>query len=356
MTNSDRDKPNQEPAQDNPFDTGLPMLRTPSGKTSKRRRRPGGRRKPVRREPEVRQPENEPVAYHAEPTGPTPPQDGLTDKAFDVDEQRSGSWEQWLDQEQSAATSDTTDYLTDETGYAAGLSDRPAHEEAQGYEDYQEHAPTIVNRSGLQPGTPLRHPRRNTDQRRSNRPLGILIGVGIVVAAAAITLALANVINGDTGTAATPAPTNARLPDTAGLASPSGKPAPQATNIATADCRQQRTAQVVSGTDPGGTANGADAILAFEYAYYVQRSGYRARDVVAEDASVSPAEQIQRGINQLPIDTRYCVRITRAGVSQDDWEVQLTQQLPGDEPETFTQIVTTRTTADRTLITAITGA
>jgi hypothetical protein len=116
---------------------------------------------------------------------------------------------------------------------------------------------------------------------------------------------------------------------------------------------------VESGTDPGGTGSGPDAIFAFERAYYVQRSGFAARAVVADDATVPPADQIQRGINEIPTGTRYCVQITRAGApagDQSDWEVRLTQQRPGEGPHAFTQIITTRTASARTLITKIISA
>ncbi|MFB8276809.1 hypothetical protein ACFC77_14765, partial [Nocardia colli] len=68
---------------------------------------------------------------------------------------------------------------------------------------------------------------------------------------------------------------------------------------------------------------------------------------------------IQRGINQIPVGTRYCVQITRTRDGDDGlahWEVQLTQQYPGEQPKTFTQLITTRTVAARTLITAIASA
>jgi hypothetical protein len=79
--------------------------------------------------------------------------------------------------------------------------------------------------------------------------------------------------------------------------------------------------------------------------------------VVADDATVPPADQIQRGIDQVPVGTLYCVLITRTatgvGDGQSHWEVRLTQQSPGQQLQTFTQIITTRTTAMRTLVTAI---
>ncbi|MFE3193760.1 protein kinase [Nocardia sp. NPDC059240] len=125
--------------------------------------------------------------------------------------------------------------------------------------------------------------------------------------------------------------------------------------IAADGCPSRRTPDAVSGIDSGSTASGPDAILGFQYAYYVLRSGTAARQFVAEDAaSIADAAKIQSGIDSVLQGTRYCVQITRLAPTDDDhWSVRITQQPPGELPDVFTQTVTTRTADARTLITSI---
>lgn len=236
--------------------------------------------------------------------------------------------------------------------------------------DYSDESPTrtpqIVDRSGGSAGSRLRRARaRRPEDGRVRRDkvlsLLILMGVGIVIVAVVLTVIhTGNRKHNTTVAANAPAVVeNSTLPLAPPISTGPASPAP----VATADCEQRRDADEVSGTDPGGTSSGPDAILAFERAYYVQRSGSAARAVVTDDATVASAdsgpsafpaaESIQRGINQVPVGTRYCVQVTRGNNDGSQWEVRLTQQKPGEQPHTFTQIVTTRTISDRTLIAAI---
>ncbi|MGQ4596345.1 hypothetical protein [Nocardia sp. R6R-6] len=323
MTRPDREHPSQGAGQGNPFDTGLPMLRIPPSKSSKRR--PHTRRAAVRRR-------------HAESEAAQPPDEQSPRPRF-------GEWEQWLDPAPPAEQLPETPVAQQHSAQAQP----PAAEQGDGT------VPAVINRSGIHPGIPVRHPRRHADQPRGGRSLTVLIVLGIAVATVSIGLTVIYGSETKTRPAATSAAHAAGAAQVTSTSTTRAKP-PWA--IATPGCEQRRTPDVVSGTDPGGTGNGPDAILAFEYAYYAERSGYRARAVVAPDAAVSPAEQIQRGINQVPAGTRYCVLITRAGdrpAGQERWEVRLAQQFPGEEPNTFTQFITTRTGADQTLITGITA-
>ncbi|MBF6206843.1 hypothetical protein IU483_22540 [Streptomyces gardneri] len=327
MTPPDREHPSQAAGQGNPFDTGLPMLRIPASKPSKRRRS-AGRRKQIRR----REPQHEAAEPPRTPQRPSP-------------RPRLGEWEQWLDPAPPAARPPQP--------AAAQQRRTPAEPEPAKAEDSPVKAPGIVNRSGVHPGTPVRHPRR-TDQQRGNRTLTALIVLAIVVATVSIGVAMIYGSEADSRKTAATSQSRAAGPAPATSVSTSRLKPPWV--IATPGCEQKRTADVVSGTDPGGTGNGPDAIFAFEYAYYAERSGYRARAVVAPDAAVASADQIQRGINQVPVGTRYCVHISRAGDGPDGqarWEVRLTQQFPDEEPYTFTQFITTRTGTDQTLITGI---
>ncbi|MFC9658759.1 hypothetical protein ACFVJ5_00860 [Nocardia sp. NPDC127606] len=117
-------------------------------------------------------------------------------------------------------------------------------------------------------------------------------------------------------------------------------------------CPTERTEIVLRSAEAGGTDSGPDAVLAFQYAYYVTRSGEQARAVVTPDADVSPAAVIQRGIDTIPVGTTHCVRITT--VAADRFTVEVTEFRPAGAPATYTkQSVRTALVGDRTLITGI---
>ncbi|MEV6213250.1 hypothetical protein [Nocardia sp. NPDC051833] len=117
-------------------------------------------------------------------------------------------------------------------------------------------------------------------------------------------------------------------------------------------CPTENTGAVVRSAEAGGTGSGPDAVLAFQYAYYVNRSGEQARAVVTPDADVSPAAVIQRGIDSIPVGTTHCVRITT--VAADRFTVEVTEFRPAGAPATYTkQSVRTALVGDRTLITGI---
>ncbi|MFE3194602.1 hypothetical protein ACFXHA_36740 [Nocardia sp. NPDC059240] len=121
---------------------------------------------------------------------------------------------------------------------------------------------------------------------------------------------------------------------------------------ATAGCFTTITGDAVTGAGPGDPATGPGAILGFEWAYYSDRSGARAREWVTADAQVPTAETIQAGIDSMPVDTKYCVHITRS--ASDTWNVTLSEQYPTDPtPQQWAQTITTTATGGRVLITEI---
>ncbi|WP_330256771.1 hypothetical protein OG874_20755 [Nocardia sp. NBC_00565] len=327
MTSSDSGSPSRN--QGNPFDTGLPMVR-PEAATPKRRRRVNPRRgSGQRRTPTVDVPDQ-----------PAPPRRAAP----------SGDWQEWLEPRRPVEPPPEAQART---------PTRAAETESGPLDETSSVVPTIIDRSGGNPGPALRHPARRRESQQSNggnRVVAVLIVLGVVLAVVSVVM----FVFGGSGEQKRPAAatTPAATPGTAGRTPGTTAPGDQPSAVATPGCEQRRTGDVISGTDPGGTSDGPSAILAFERAYYVQRSGFAARGVVANDANVPAADQIQRGINQVPVGTLYCVQITRAGsdVGEAHWEVRLTQQRPGEQPQTFTQIVTTRTAGNRTLITAINAA
>jgi hypothetical protein len=130
------------------------------------------------------------------------------------------------------------------------------------------------------------------------------------------------------------------------------KPQPGTGRVAVSDCPTERADLVVRSAEPGATTSGPDAVLAFQYAYYVDRSGEHARAAVAPDATVSSAAAIQRGIDSIPVGTTHCVRIVT--IADNRYSVEITEYRPGGAPATYNrQTVTTAVVDGRTLITGI---
>ncbi|MFI6997881.1 hypothetical protein [Nocardia sp. NPDC050175] len=116
---------------------------------------------------------------------------------------------------------------------------------------------------------------------------------------------------------------------------------PAASSSADKSCPADKTGKVTIGNGNGDTTSGANTILGFQYAFYVERSGERARRFVAPDAeNVSPADVIQHGIdNEVPTGTKHCLRI--AEVAADTFNVDLTQRKPDGTETVYHQIITT---------------
>ncbi|MFE2955627.1 serine/threonine-protein kinase [Nocardia tengchongensis] len=194
-----------------------------------------------------------------------------------------------------------------------------------------------------------------------SRTLLVVLAVAVAAGAAAAAVGLLSTLlepssrGSAAATTSRPAATSSRT-SAVTPANPAATTSINASVAAAADgCQTRRTPDGVTGTDPGGIATGPDAILAFQYAYYVLRSGSVASQFVAGDASnVANPATIQSGIDSLPVDTRYCVQIGRITPGDDEhWAVKVIQQRPGELQDAFTQTVTTRTVGGRTLITSI---
>lgn len=116
-------------------------------------------------------------------------------------------------------------------------------------------------------------------------------------------------------------------------------------------CAPARTPDLVRGNGLGGTDNGPDAILAFQRAYYITRSGAAAWAVVAPGAQVSPVAGIDAGIATVPPGTRYCLTITPAG--DGAFLVVIAETRPDSTVRTYEQQVTVAAQGGRMLITRI---
>lgn len=171
-----------------------------------------------------------------------------------------------------------------------------------------------------------------------NRALPVLLGTAGAAALAAAAYVQFAVIGGDEA----PPPVTA-APATTASAAPAADP----------HCPAERTGSTVQGNGSGGADSGPEAIFGFQHAYYVARSGEQARTLVAPDAAVPPAPDIQRGIDTIPAGTTHCVRIT-PGAFVGQYTVVVIEHRPGSAPLAYNpQLVTTMRIGNRTLITGI---
>ncbi|MFD0363184.1 hypothetical protein ACFQZZ_17195 [Nocardia sp. GCM10030253] len=131
---------------------------------------------------------------------------------------------------------------------------------------------------------------------------------------------------------------------------------PVSATIPATRCPAERVGNRIQGNGVGGVDSGPAAILAFQYAYYVTRSSEQARAVVAPNAAVSAAADIQHGIDTIPAGTTHCVTIT-PGAFVGQYLVQVSEQRPNARPVAYNaQLVTTARAGNKTLITGIAPA
>ncbi|MET8876041.1 hypothetical protein [Nocardia sp. NPDC004604] len=124
----------------------------------------------------------------------------------------------------------------------------------------------------------------------------------------------------------------------------------------TAQCPAEQVGSTIQGNGAGGMDSGPAVIFAFQYAYYVTRSGEGTREFVAPNASVSPAATIQQGIDGIPVGTTHCITVT-PGAFVGQYLVQVTEYRPDSKSITYKpQAVTTARIGSQTLITAISAA
>jgi len=135
-------------------------------------------------------------------------------------------------------------------------------------------------------------------------------------------------------------------------AAPAASSAVSTTAPAPASCPSATQGGITTGNTAGGVDSGPAAIMAFDYGYYVKRSGQAARQVVAADARVGTAAEIQSGIDKLAPGTTHCLKITSRGDGL--WGVELTQTPPnGAAPVVIKQQIQTVDSGGRTWISSI---
>ncbi|MFD4432150.1 hypothetical protein [Nocardia sp. NPDC058497] len=194
-----------------------------------------------------------------------------------------------------------------------------------------------------QVGRSFASPRRDRGAGRVMAGLAVAFGVVLLV----LVVVLEALPDADESSAG---PSRTLLPPPLTVSTVASPPAPAP---AIPDCPQKRTTVLASGTDAGDTTSAVSVIFALQHAYYVDRSGAKAREFVTEDAKVPSAQEIQAGIDTVPLGTRYCVSIVPTSPAR--WQVQVREQRPAAAPELLaTLIIHTVTEPDGTnKITAI---
>lgn len=208
---------------------------------------------------------------------------------------------------------------------------------------------TFPSRSGLDDPTvavpttaaaPTFRPRRTCGSvLRSRR---VLVATGAVVTVVGIGTGVATALSGSGADPSTPA-----APGMAAATTTSTAPAPAAW------CDPKSAPDgVVVGNGVGGTGSGANALLAFDHAFYVERSGTKARGFVAPDATgINSAEGIQTGIDLIPIGSEHCVSVRE--VAPGRFIGTLRERRPGGEEIHYPQVITTTVIDGRHLLTSI---
>lgn len=178
--------------------------------------------------------------------------------------------------------------------------------------------------------------------------LGLL---AVLAVTAAIAVQIAKVTGGDAPAkphVATPQATPAT--STPAAASPADQPA---SGLPANLCPNEVKGGNVRGNGPGSTKSGPDAILALQNRYYVDRSGKAVREMFAPDAPTPTVDQIQAGIDSIPVGTTYCVQIM-PGPFDGQHIMVVTEQHPDATRRTWSpQLVITTKIGDATLVSAI---
>lgn len=203
----------------------------------------------------------------------------------------------------------------------------------------------------LRPPSPTIRPPRQPRRRGSRRGLLIAVTVFVVVVAASVGAGVwaLQSMSSSTSTPAASAIPSAPVQVIDSIATqPSSPP--------TADpadpCPETTTGAVTTGDDQGDVVGGAAVIKRFNFAYYVWRSGAKAREVVAPNALVGTVQQLDDGIRSIPEGSTFCLSITDRG--EGLWAVQLTQNTPNPaDRKVWHQLVQTVDSQGRTWIVSI---
>lgn len=171
--------------------------------------------------------------------------------------------------------------------------------------------------------------------------------VRVLVAGAAAVVVVAGVLAAVVGSLLSGASEDPQPRDpVAVLGATSSTPPPPAD-----ECPEQVDGPVTVGNDEGDQTSGPGVIKAFDYAYYVRRSGAAAR-AVATPNGVGTTADLQKSIDTRPAGTTHCLRITDRGTGL--YAVTLTETQPDQaQPTVYRQLIQTVQANGKTWIASI---
>lgn len=209
-------------------------------------------------------------------------------------------------------------------GAGAGERDTAVPEDDP-YANAPEWARAHIPRRNLLDSLPAPLPRR-----RPNRTALLLAGAGVGAAVLFSAAAAAALVGGESAPQAgdhTDATTTTTVP---AAAASTAVAAPQPW------CPRSSVGAVHVSDGPGDPATPVGAITAFDYAYYTLRDGVA---VAALTSSAKSAEEIQEGIDALPLGTEHCLTITSTD-TENVYAVSIALRTPSGEEGQINQRVT----------------
>lgn len=119
-------------------------------------------------------------------------------------------------------------------------------------------------------------------------------------------------------------------------------------------CPSQISEREVTGAGKGSQDDGPSVILAYDYAYYVERDGTKARSLLdLPNPAALTAESLQTYIDNVPVGTQHCLSITPDPTSTGRYSVRLTGREPDGTTSVADQTFTIANRAGTYVITAI---
>lgn len=194
-----------------------------------------------------------------------------------------------------------------------------------------------------EPSAPAAPARPSAPAGKSGNRKAKLIFAGSVVVVLGVLVAgswmVAGALSGPTESEAVPLAVPAAESSAASDASPS-------------DCVEQSDGEAVTSSGEGDTASPAGVVLAFQYAYYVDRDADKVKPLLAKESEIRDLDALQKGIDSVAKGTTHCVQVdapTDGRVS-----VEVTEISPDETQTIYRQTVTTTRESGEVRIVSIT--
>lgn len=188
--------------------------------------------------------------------------------------------------------------------------------------------------------------------------LALILGISVfVVAVAMIMLAFGgfgSLLGGSGDDPADPLPGVPMSSSAPTSAQPENDDPATVAQVVEEECVPSGDEEVTVGNGRGDQKTGEGVILAFDYAYYVERSGRAARGFMSDTIKETTADTLQGAIDKLPQGAAHCLTITpdRPNV----YKVKLAEYVPdGDEviKSVYDQEITVDKVDDRFVIVGV---